>query len=780
MRQTVEECVHLITGPNAYATVFIFAGAGAGHSVRIAEDLRLPLGGQIRDHLLEQYYPTREMTAQQRADRFVAEAHCPATPDFVWHWLVQRPGRLATYYPELTRLFGPGRPVPSSYYMLARWFFTAPNVGGVATTNFDEKLNQAFETVANSLGKRLGLNYHVPSVAPDFEYFADGNIPRRLFVQKLHGTLEKPWSIVAGIPPSQKPDKVETKNPAYQMLQTTLATAEHWVFIGYSFQDDDLRSTVLEAYKQRASASLYIVDLKPPDAFIAQCTRARPDGGMHVVESDAETFLETILRRLGPNSHITTYRLPDLEKNCLHAGPTYIPGCKGRMTSGRYQVSPRVFKDPVHSSFAYSEPVQSKLIDLIDCGEMQRLRYIKQLSFVHLKHPGATHDRFSHSLGVTHLADRLFTDLREHAERVWGAKDLLTTEAHLSFTAAALFHDTGHGPLGHTMDLVRRRISIRGGHELDSLQIFDQATHGRSFADLDAVLDATAINRAQVRQILSSEHPLGLILSNPGLDLDRLDFLLRDGYNTICTLTDGTGGEHQVQAKTIIRIAQYLPQILSSIRIREDPATCRAVLAVAEEQKEIISDLGGLYAYMYENVYHCWQNVAAQTMIAIAIEELLRSAKYQWLDVIRLTDIEMFAALEESEHPKIQELAYLVKYRRLFEYAGELRFEGTFCPTEAEVEKELGFSNAAGARAMTVLLAVVKPKEFRVRFAKTECLYDAPDSTVADETLLAKTPGRIMFFRWPGSDFTLDSVVPKLQTWIEQGDARFLEAKNNE
>ena len=125
---------------------------------------------------------------------------------------------------------------------------------------------------------------------------------------------------------------------------------------------------------------------------------------------------------------------------------------------------------------------------VIDTGELQRLRQIKQLSFAHLKHHGATHDRFSHSLGVALLADKL-AQTNSHFPELQS-----DTNLHLAYTLAALIHDIGHGPYGHTMDLVRRELGDTDGHEDDTGRIYEQIfSSDNSFADLDLALDEVAV-----------------------------------------------------------------------------------------------------------------------------------------------------------------------------------------------------------------------------------------------------------------------------------------------
>jgi HD superfamily phosphohydrolase len=66
----------------------------------------------------------------------------------------------------------------------------------------------------------------------------------------------------------------------------------------------------------------------------------------------------------------------------------------------------RTYHDPLHGAIQLDGtiPAEALAIDLIDTAAFQRLRRIRQLGPAYLTFHGAESSRFTHSLGVLHLA----------------------------------------------------------------------------------------------------------------------------------------------------------------------------------------------------------------------------------------------------------------------------------------------------------------------------------------------------------------------------------------
>ena len=163
-------------------------------------------------------------------------------------------------------------------------------------------------------------------------------------------------------------------------------------------------------------------------------------------------------------------------------------------------------KDSVHD-WVTVDPVAA---DLLDTPLVQRLRHIKQLSTVRLVYPSASHTRFEHSLGVYHLADQALSHLGVEGDRA----------AHVR--AAALLHDVGHGPYGHQTEEVIMRHTGRHHDEISAVL---------TDADAADVLRDHDLDPGRVADLVRGEGELGQLVSGE-LDVDRMDYLVRDAHHT--------------------------------------------------------------------------------------------------------------------------------------------------------------------------------------------------------------------------------------------------------
>jgi hypothetical protein len=163
-------------------------------------------------------------------------------------------------------------------------------------------------------------------------------------------------------------------------------------------------------------------------------------------------------------------------------------------------------KDSVHDHIEVTGVAR----DLLDTPPVQRLRRIKQLGTVVLVYPSANHTRFEHSLGVYSLANSALDHLGVEGRQAKRVR------------AAALLHDIGHGPYSHNIEeLIYRRT---GKYHDDIDDLIDDGPVARVLAD-------HGLNPDRIAGLVAGEGELGQLVSGE-LDVDRMDYLVRDAHHT--------------------------------------------------------------------------------------------------------------------------------------------------------------------------------------------------------------------------------------------------------
>ena len=180
-----------------------------------------------------------------------------------------------------------------------------------------------------------------------------------------------------------------------------------------------------------------------------------------------------------------------------------------------FSTAKRIF-DEVHGYVELSEAE----LKLIDTSIFQRLRYIKQLAVAWYVYPGATHTRFSHSIGTMYIMGLI-------AERLLNLGYIHSKEDVQLLRIAALLHDLGHTPFSHAIEpYYRERIGI--GHEdITKMLILDNP-------EIKETLSYYGYDPKEIVAILEGKHrePLYNQLVSSDLDVDRMDYLLRDALHT--------------------------------------------------------------------------------------------------------------------------------------------------------------------------------------------------------------------------------------------------------
>lgn len=214
--------------------------------------------------------------------------------------------------------------------------------------------------------------------------------------------------------------------------------------------------------------------------------------------------------------------------------------------------------DPIHKIIALS----SREAKVLDHPYMQRLRFIRQLGFVPLVYPSATHDRFSHALGTMHVAGLLSRHIFHNethsvlARVLSGREKKFLTEI---LRLAALLHDIGHAPFSHPAEKVMPPFQTlkvprewyydptdkrTASHEDYSVLLIAGLAEGKQavLESEEAEIIASLVHHKKIKIPASwrrrfskkinpaSLHALTRSLISGNIDADRMDYLLRDSH----------------------------------------------------------------------------------------------------------------------------------------------------------------------------------------------------------------------------------------------------------
>ncbi len=156
---------------------------------------------------------------------------------------------------------------------------------------------------------------------------------------------------------------------------------------------------------------------------------------------------------------------------------------------------------------------------------IRRMMFIRQLGLKsYIDFPGAIHTRYSHGIGTMYLSGKVVDWLAPRMQDQ-GMRSIATIlrENKQTLMAAGFLHDIGHGPFSHAVDYVMETISGKTHEELAEEIILQRLP-----PDLE-----NWFNVQLVVKLIRGKHDypfLSSIINGP-LDVDKLDYLLRDAHH---------------------------------------------------------------------------------------------------------------------------------------------------------------------------------------------------------------------------------------------------------
>jgi HD superfamily phosphohydrolase len=350
----------------------------------------------------------------------------------------------------------------------------------------------------------------------------------------------------------------------------------------------------------------------------------------------------------------------------------------------------KAIKDSVHDHI----PICDLAANLLDTPELQRLRHIKQLSTVRLVYPSANHTRFEHSLGVYHLAREALSKLGVEESRAKAVR------------AAALLHDAGHGPYGHqTEGIILRRL----GRHHD--EVGDLLGQGR----LAAVLEAHDLDPDEVAALVAGEGKLGQLVAGE-LDVDRMDYLVRDAHHT--GVPYGTIDHSRLLAALQFRDGDL---VLSAGNVQTAEGTLVA------------------RALMNATVYRHHVSRIAGAMLERAGERLLDATDLSTAEFARMTDDRLLAAMRDCE--ATADAARRLERRSLYKRAVWAKLDGvpeSVVAADHETIREFEREIAAAADVTPNEVVVDTPGEPNMPETSTRVVVDGEVRKLADESPLVE------------------------------------------
>ncbi len=265
----------------------------------------------------------------------------------------------------------------------------------------------------------------------------------------------------------------------------------------------------------------------------------------------------------------------------------------------RLEFSKKIY-DNVHGYIDITE--EERL--LIDSPIFQRLRRVAHLGLADFVYPGATHSRFSHSIGSLHVMTKIAMSLVDD--------EILEDDDVSELRLAALLHDVGHYPFSHVLEGTMRNIAgDPAKHEQLGVFLLRKTSLGDSVGKICKLDNIVAILEGNFR-----EPPLFQYLTSSSLDVDKIDYLQRDSVHTGVAYG----------AFDVNRLLSCLEPDSS-----EEPTT----LVVTKKGQQAIEDfLLGRY-HMFQSVYHHKSVVAFELMLDRIADTLIRNGTLEDLPKIK-------------------------------------------------------------------------------------------------------------------------------------------------
>jgi len=331
------------------------------------------------------------------------------------------------------------------------------------------------------------------------------------------------------------------------------------------------------------------------------------------------------------------------------------------LSSGKTEQFDTYIHDSIHGTIG----IYKEEMDIIDSKIFQRLRHISHLGTVSYVYPGATQTRFAHSIGTMYLMERV--------GRKFVEKEIISNEDLRKLRLTALLHDVGHFPFSHNLEspiqnawrnylntedgekFKEKRVELyesnkAGNHEDFSRHLIMNSGLKDSFSQHKPDEISSILKKdASIKQSFYS------LLISSDLDVDRMDYLLRDAHETGVAYGN-------IDLERIIHTIMFT-------RDDED----NTFIAVENKGKYALESFLLARYLMYQTVYYHKNASCYSKLLESIYESLLEKDKvYSYKTLLKLDDEDVYnfndhyvwSSINQNE----KEGEILSEYIRCFKY----------------------------------------------------------------------------------------------------------------
>lgn len=335
----------------------------------------------------------------------------------------------------------------------------------------------------------------------------------------------------------------------------------------------------------------------------------------------------------------------------------------------------KIVPDVIHGPVTLTR-VESRILE---SAYYQRLRWVKQLGFSFYIFPGATHTRFAHAMGVSHVMDKILRSIGKGVpeDKLYNTKNFDDdTVFHRTMRLAAMLHDIGTFPFSHTIELAyinhwrKQAQHKRGGgkgygvmanHENLGIHILKNTDFE---GGVTRILKEEGIDPEELSRIVTgtSTNILANQLLHSDMDADRMDYLLRDAYYT--------------GVKIGLYDMDFLIQNLTVAKVDNQEVLCVKENAINVVEYFLFARYSWYSQIIHDGTGYKFDLMAAkiheyflENGLAYSFDQLIQQVSQNPNEYFTFNDSYFMAKLHEYlagriTHPVIRELSEMLAYRQ--------------------------------------------------------------------------------------------------------------------